>query len=140
MFSQRRPFNVTLAAALAGDIDALANNSLWLAKDWQKRLPNNSGGARWNYLAAWEYAKRKFGGDAQAKEFVTKLYANVPLLDTGARLVDHLCPAQPGRCVHLLGKRGAPAEKGIRQQGRYRLPVAEHPGRARLEAHESNNF
>ena len=47
--------------------------------------PKTSGGARWNYLAAWEYAKRKFGGDVKAKEFVTKLYANVPVLDTGAR-------------------------------------------------------
>ena len=47
--------------------------------------PKTSGGARWNYLAAWEYAKRKLGSDAQAKDFVTKLYANVPVLDTGAR-------------------------------------------------------
>ena len=47
--------------------------------------PKTSGGARWNYLAAWEFAKRKFGGEAQAKEFVGKLYANVPVLDSGAR-------------------------------------------------------
>ena len=47
--------------------------------------PKTSGGARWNYLAAWEFAKRKFGGEAKAKDFVTKLYANVPVLDTGAR-------------------------------------------------------
>jgi sulfate transport system substrate-binding protein len=47
--------------------------------------PKTSGGARWNYLAAWEFAKRKYGGDAKAKEFVKKLYANVPVLDTGAR-------------------------------------------------------
>jgi sulfate/thiosulfate transport system substrate-binding protein len=47
--------------------------------------PKTSGGARWNYLAAWEFAKRKFGGDAKAKEFVAKLYGNVPVLDTGAR-------------------------------------------------------
>jgi sulfate/thiosulfate transport system substrate-binding protein len=47
--------------------------------------PKTSGGARWNYLAAWEFAKRKYGSDAQAKEFVAKLYANVPVLDTGAR-------------------------------------------------------
>ena len=47
--------------------------------------PKTSGGARWNYLAAWEFAKRKFGSDAKAKEFVAKLYANVPILDTGAR-------------------------------------------------------
>ncbi|SEQ99233.1 sulfate ABC transporter substrate-binding protein [Giesbergeria anulus] len=47
--------------------------------------PKTSGGARWNYLAAWEFAKRKYGGEAKAKEFVQKLYANVPVLDTGAR-------------------------------------------------------
>ena len=47
--------------------------------------PKTSGGARWNYLAAWEFAKRKYGSDAKAKEFVAKLYANVPVLDTGAR-------------------------------------------------------
>jgi sulfate transport system substrate-binding protein len=47
--------------------------------------PKTSGGARWNYLVSWEFAKRKYGGDAKAKEFVTKLYANVPVLDSGAR-------------------------------------------------------
>ena len=47
--------------------------------------PKTSGGARWNYLAAWEFAKRKYGGDAKAKEFVSRLYGNVPVLDTGAR-------------------------------------------------------
>lgn len=47
--------------------------------------PKTSGGARWNYLAAYEFAKRKYGGDAQAREFMAKLYANVPVLDTGAR-------------------------------------------------------
>ena len=47
--------------------------------------PKTSGGARWNYLAAWEYAKRKYGGDVNAKEFVAKLYGNVTVLDTGAR-------------------------------------------------------
>ena len=47
--------------------------------------PKTSGGARWNYLAAWEYARRKYGGDAKAREFVAKVFANVPVLDTGAR-------------------------------------------------------
>jgi len=47
--------------------------------------PKTSGGARWNYLAAWEFAKRKYGSEAKAKEFVKKLYDNVPVLDTGAR-------------------------------------------------------
>jgi sulfate/thiosulfate-binding protein len=47
--------------------------------------PKTSGGAQWNYLAAWEYARRKFGGDDAAKDFVAKLYKNVPVLDSGAR-------------------------------------------------------
>ena len=47
--------------------------------------PKTSGGARWHYLAAYEFARRKLGGDAQATNFVGKLYANVPVLDTGAR-------------------------------------------------------
>ncbi|MES2784009.1 MAG: sulfate ABC transporter substrate-binding protein [Pseudomonadota bacterium] len=47
--------------------------------------PKTSGGARWNYLAAWEFAKRKYGGELQAKEFIARLYGNVPVLDTGAR-------------------------------------------------------
>ena len=47
--------------------------------------PKTSGGARWNYLAAWEYAKRRSGSEAGAREFVTKLYRNVPVLDSGAR-------------------------------------------------------
>lgn len=47
--------------------------------------PKTSGGAQWNYLAAWEYAKRKYGGDEQAKDFVKRLYKNVPVLDSGAR-------------------------------------------------------
>jgi sulfate/thiosulfate transport system substrate-binding protein len=47
--------------------------------------PKTSGGAQWNYLAAWEFAKRKFGSEAKAKEFVTALYRNVPVLDSGAR-------------------------------------------------------
>jgi len=47
--------------------------------------PKTSGGARWNYLAAWEFAKRQYGSDDKAKGFVKKLYENVPVLDTGAR-------------------------------------------------------
>ncbi|HYG13048.1 MAG TPA: sulfate ABC transporter substrate-binding protein [Methylophilaceae bacterium] len=47
--------------------------------------PKTSGGARWNYLAAWAYALKKTGDEAQAKEFVKKLYRNVPVLDSGAR-------------------------------------------------------
>jgi sulfate transport system substrate-binding protein len=48
--------------------------------------PKTSGGARWNYLAAWGYALKQPGGnDAKAKEFVKNIYANAPVLDTGAR-------------------------------------------------------
>src|SRR5262245_18572373 len=65
-------------------------------KDWSDLIkpgtsvitpnPKTSGGARWNYLAAWEYAKRQAGGnDAKAREFVTQLFKNVPVLDSGAR-------------------------------------------------------
>jgi sulfate transport system substrate-binding protein len=115
---------VTLA--LAYDIDAIAQNSGLLDKDWQSKLPNNStpytstivllvrkgnpqhirdwddlirpgvkvitpnpktsGGARWNYLAAWGYALRKSGNnEAGAREYMKKLFANVPVLDSGAR-------------------------------------------------------
>jgi sulfate transport system substrate-binding protein len=114
---------VTLA--LAYDIDALAESGL-LARDWQKRLPQNScpytstivflvrkgnpkgikdwgdlvkpgvavitpnpktsGGARWNYLAAWAWALKQPGGNEQkAREFVARLFKNVPVLDSGAR-------------------------------------------------------
>jgi sulfate/thiosulfate-binding protein len=115
---------VTLA--LAYDIDAIAEKSGLLPKNWESLLPNNStpytstivflvrkgnpkniqdwddlakpgisvitpnpktsGGARWNYLAAWGYASRKFSGDeSKIKEFVGDIYKNVPVLDSGAR-------------------------------------------------------
>jgi sulfate/thiosulfate transport system substrate-binding protein len=65
-------------------------------KDWDDLIkdgievitpnPKTSGGARWNYLAAWAYADGKYGHDeAKNKDFIKKLYANVPVLDTGAR-------------------------------------------------------
>ena len=64
-------------------------------KDWDDLIkpgvkvitpnPKTSGGARWNYLAAWEFAKRKLGGETQARDFVQALYNNVPVLDSGAR-------------------------------------------------------
>ncbi len=47
--------------------------------------PKTSGGARWNFLAAWAYAQQQYGSEAKAQEFVEKLYKNVPVLDTGAR-------------------------------------------------------
>jgi sulfate/thiosulfate-binding protein len=115
---------VTLA--LAADIDAIAERTGKIPKDWQKRLPDNSspytstivflvragnpkhirdwddlvkpgiqvvtpnpktsGGARWNYLAAWAYAADKNNGDqTKARSFVTALFKNVSILDTGAR-------------------------------------------------------
>lgn len=64
-------------------------------KDWDDLIkknvevitpnPKTSGGARWNYLAAWGYAKKKYGSDEAAQDFVKKLYKNVPVLDSGAR-------------------------------------------------------
>lgn len=48
--------------------------------------PKTSGGAQWNYLAAWEFARRKFNGDeAQIRDFMKKLFGNVVVLDSGAR-------------------------------------------------------
>ena len=114
---------VTLA--LSGDIDAIAQNTSLLAKDWQSRLPNNSspytstivflvrkgnpkniqdwgdlakpgigvitpnpktsGGARWNYLAAWAWASREYRKGDLVVDYLQKLFSNVPVLDTGAR-------------------------------------------------------
>jgi sulfate transport system substrate-binding protein len=47
--------------------------------------PKTSGGARWNYLAAWGYALKTLGNEARAQEFVARLFKNVPVLDSGAR-------------------------------------------------------
>lgn len=48
--------------------------------------PKTSGGARWNYLAAWAWANKEYGGDVEkVKEFVSELFRHVPVLDTGAR-------------------------------------------------------
>ncbi|MDF0678817.1 MAG: sulfate ABC transporter substrate-binding protein, partial [Nitrosomonas sp.] len=65
-------------------------------KDWDDLIkpgvavitpnPKTSGGARWNYLAAWGFALKKYDGDeAKAQEFLTRLYKNVSILDSGAR-------------------------------------------------------
>ena len=65
-------------------------------KDWDDLIqkgvsvitpnPKTSGGARWNYLAAWAYAEKQFNGDeAKVKEFISDLYRNVEVLDSGAR-------------------------------------------------------
>ena len=94
---------VTLA--LAYDVDALNEFGKLIPADWQKRLPQNaspytstivflvrkgnpktSGGARWNYLAAWGFAVKKNGADeAHARDFVKALYSNAVTLDSGAR-------------------------------------------------------
>jgi sulfate transport system substrate-binding protein len=47
--------------------------------------PKTSGGARWNYLAGYAWAKKNLGGDDKAKEYLAKLFKNVPVLDSGAR-------------------------------------------------------
>ena len=64
-------------------------------KDWDDLIkpgvqvitanPKTSGGARWNYLAAYAYAKKKWGSDEKAREYEKNLYAHVPVLDTGSR-------------------------------------------------------
>ena len=64
-------------------------------KDWDDLIkpgvkiitpnPKTSGGARWNYLAAWGYARQHYGSVSKAREFMTRLFRNVPVLDSGAR-------------------------------------------------------
>jgi sulfate/thiosulfate transport system substrate-binding protein len=64
-------------------------------KDWEDLVkpgvsvitpnPKTSGGARWNYLAAWGFALKKYGSEEKAKEFIAQLFKNVPVLDSGAR-------------------------------------------------------
>jgi sulfate transport system substrate-binding protein len=64
-------------------------------KDWDDLIkpgvqvitpnPKTSGGARWNYLAAWEFGRRKYKGEPGAADYIGKLFKNVPVLDTGAR-------------------------------------------------------
>ena len=94
--------------------------------------PKTSGGARWNYLAAWDYAKRQPGGnDAKAREFVAALFKNVPVLDSGARgstttfmergIGDVLLAWENEAYLALAEAEG---------QGRDRRAVDEHPGRA----------
>jgi sulfate/thiosulfate transport system substrate-binding protein len=64
-------------------------------KDWEELAhpginvvtpnPKTSGGARWNYLAAWGYALKKYGSEGKARDFVGRIFKNVSILDTGAR-------------------------------------------------------
>ena len=96
-------------------------------KDWADLLkpdvqiitpnPKTSGGARWNYLAAWGYALKQYGSEEKAKEFVEKLYKQAPILDTGARgATVYLCRARPRRCPPRLGKRGLPLRERVRRR------------------------
>ena len=92
-WQKRLPHNATPYASTI--VFAVRTGNPKKIKDWDDLIrpdvkvitpnPKTSGGARWNYLAAWEFAKRKYGSDDKAKDFVAKLFANVPVLDTGAR-------------------------------------------------------
>ncbi|GEM44786.1 sulfate ABC transporter substrate-binding protein [Deinococcus cellulosilyticus] len=63
------------------DWDDLARNGVQVITP----NPKTSGGARWNFLGAWGYALKKYKTEARAKDFVQKIYKNVPVLDSGAR-------------------------------------------------------
>ena len=113
-------------------------------KDWDDLIkpginvitpnPKTSGGARWNYLAAWEFAKRKYGSDAKAKEFVAKLYGNVSILDTGAR-GSTITFAQRGRAGRGRGRQERGQEGHARRgRGVPEVPVLRgRPGHRRQE-------
>ena len=76
--------------------------------------PKTSGGARWNYLAAWGYALKKYGNaEAKAQEFVGRILANVPVLDTGAPWQHHhLRGTRHRRRAAGLGERGPAGAEG----------------------------
>ena len=87
--------------------------------------PKTSGGARWNYLAAWAWANGSIGGDeAKIKQFVADLYAHVPVLDTGARgSTVTVRQREHRRRAAGLGKRGLSGARRIRRrQFRHRRP------------------
>ena len=95
--------------------------------------PKTSSGARWNYLAAWGYAWNQYGHDeGKAKDFIAKLYKNVPVLDSGARgAIANFRPARPGRLSHFLGKRSVSLAKRIRRRlVRHRQSIQQHFGGA----------
>ena len=95
--------------------------------------PKTSGGARWNYLAAWGYELGKTNqNEAKAKEFVTALYKNVPVLDSGARgSTTTFVRAWHRRRVYLVGERGISRRQRVGQgQVRDRRAVGEHSRRA----------
>jgi sulfate/thiosulfate-binding protein len=78
--------------------------------------PKTSGGARWNYLAAWAHAEQAFGGDRQKViAYMAELFRHVPVLDTGARgSTTDLCPARHRRRAARLGERGFSGAGGTR--------------------------
>ena len=100
--------------------------------------PKTSGGARWNYLARGEFAQAKYGGDAKAKDFVTRLYANVPVLDTGARGSSVTFAQQPERCVHQLGRTGLSAGEGFGSKVDVVYPSLSIPGQAAVTVVDKN--
>ena len=87
--------------------------------------PKTSGGARWNYLAAWGYALRQHGGnEAKARSSSRELYKNVPVLDSGARGVDHhVRAARHRRRAARLGERGATWRSRSSAQDKFEIVV-----------------
>ncbi len=95
--------------------------------------PKTSGGARWNYLAAWGYALRQPGGsEAKARDFVAAIYRNVPVLDSGARgSTTTFVERGIGDVSHFMGERGVAGPEGTGPaEVRGRVSVDQHPGRA----------
>ena len=96
--------------------------------------PKTSGGARWNYLAAWGYALQQAGRrrGQGARSSWRKLFKNVPVLDSGARgSTTTFVAARHRRRAARLGERGVPGAQGARHgQVRDRRAVGQHPGRA----------
>jgi sulfate transport system substrate-binding protein len=79
--------------------------------------PKSSGGARWNYLAAWGYALHQNHGDqAKAQEFVKALYKNVEVLDSGARGSTNTFVERDRRCADCVGKRSAAGDQRTGQR------------------------
>ena len=80
--------------------------------------PKTSGGARWNYLAAWGWALKQDGGNEEkAKDLVTRLYKNTKVLDFGSsRLTDNVHGARHRRRADFLGKRGLSRDQGTRSR------------------------
>ena len=95
--------------------------------------PKTSGGARWSYLAAWGYALKKNNGDEKkAQEFVTRVYKNVPVLDSGARgSTTTFVQRGIGDVLLSWENEALPgAERARQRQIRNRDALDQHPGRA----------